>query len=187
MAWLQISSHISIRQPKVKSSESSLSNFWKENFERVAVVGIGNELNGDDAAGVLAARKISIIMRKRETDEPSRFPVFLAVEAGPAPEAFTGPLRRFRPDLVILIDAAELGEPPGAVQWLDWTMAEGMSASTHTLPPSLFAQFLVRELGCQVVLAGIQPKQLEFEREVSGEVMEAVDRVAEEVLTKINS
>ncbi len=171
----------------MKNSADSLSDFWKASFERVAVVGIGNELNGDDAAGVLVARKLLEKIGKRETVEGSRFPAFLAIEAGPAPEAFTGPLRRFRPDLVILVDAAELGLPPGAVQWLDWTAAEGMSASTHTLPPSLFAQYLVRELGCQVVLAGIQPKHLEFEREVSRAVKKAASRVVEEIFAQLNS
>jgi hydrogenase 3 maturation protease len=176
----------------VKSEEETFSSFKQVlsgqgiKFERVALVGVGNELNGDDAAGILAARKLSKIVRERETNYPSRSPICLVIEAGPAPEAFSGPLRRFQPDLIILIDAAELGQAPGTVKWLDWTDAEGMSASTHTLPPSIFAQFLVRELSCQVILAGIQPRHLEFEQAVSREVRAAVTRVVNEIARELN-
>jgi len=163
----------------VKSRKNSLSDFWQAAFDRVAIVGIGNELNSDDAAGMLAAHKLKKIVGQREAGHHSRVLEFLVIEAGLAPEAFTGPLRRFRPDLVILVDAAELGQAPGTIEWFDWTMVAGMSASTHTLPPSIFAQFLVRELGCQVVLAGIQPKQIEFDQGISGEVRQAVNRVVE--------
>jgi len=151
-------------------------------FERVAILGIGNELNGDDAAGVIAARKLSPIVRGRDFIAGSRSPAFLIIEAGLAPEAFTGPLRRFLPDLVILIDAAELGEPPGTIRWFDWTSVEGMSASTHTLPPSVLSQYLMKELGCQVMLIGIQPKQLEFDQQVSDEVQKAVAQVVQALI-----
>ena len=67
---------------------------------RLAVVGIGHELRGDDAAGVRVARALQ-----------SRFPTsdaLVAIDAGSAPENHTGALRRFKPDLVLLIDAAQI-------------------------------------------------------------------------------
>jgi len=147
--------------------------------QRVAILGIGNELNGDDAAGVLVARELLKKTRRREQKPGSPATGCYIVEAGLAPEAFTGPLRRFQPDLVILVDAAELGEPPGTVAWYDWSQAEGMSASTHTLPPTVLAQFLMREMSCGVMLVGIQPKNLAFDTSVSAEVLRAVDQVTE--------
>ncbi len=152
-------------------------------ISRIAIIGIGNELNGDDAAGILAVRALSNIVRDREFVDHSRPTVFLTIEAGIAPEAFTGPLRRFQPDLVILIDAAELGEAPGTIRWFDWSEVEGMSASTHTLPPSVLARYLTNEFGCHVKLIGIQPRQLEFDQEVSEEVLAAINIVIQEILT----
>lgn len=149
-------------------------------FQRIAVLGIGNELNGDDAAGVLVARKLIEKTREWKTKSVSHSLVLYIVEAGMAPEAFTGPLRRFQPDLVVLIDAAELGQPPGAVACFDWHQAEGMSASTHTLPPTVLAQFLMREIGCRVMLIGIQAKNLNFDAGVSDAVIQAVQQVVEE-------
>ncbi|MBN2385680.1 MAG: hydrogenase 3 maturation endopeptidase HyCI [Anaerolineales bacterium] len=118
---------------------------------RLAVVGIGHELGGDDAVGTQLA---GLLMRKAAGNER-----LLALEAGPAPENFTGPLRRFGPHLVLLVDAALMGCPPGTVRWLDWQQAEGFSASTHTLPLNLLATYLTAELGCELALIGIQPGQ----------------------------
>jgi hydrogenase 3 maturation protease len=72
------------------------------NQPRVAVVGVGHELRGDDAAGVIAARLLKAVLAD---DDP-----VLVVEGGSAPENHTGPLRRFAPDLVLLVDTAQMGE-----------------------------------------------------------------------------
>ena len=100
---------------------------------RIAIVGIGHQLRGDDAAGVMAARALKQLYGQ----VPDRR--LLVVDAGPAPENCTGPLRRFDPDLVILIDAAEMNEAPGTIRWLAWQETSGLSASTHTLPPYVLA------------------------------------------------
>ena len=71
---------------------------------RVAILGVGNESNGDDGAGVRVVRELAARM-------PAT-PGVLLIDAGTAPENFTGPLRRFRPELVIEIDAAHLGAAP---------------------------------------------------------------------------
>jgi hydrogenase 3 maturation protease len=149
---------------------------------RVAIMGIGNELNGDDAAGVLVARKIKSLIGKQDTQADAG--ILLVIEAGPSPESFTGPLRHFRPDLVLLVDAANLGQPSGAVAWVEWQQAEGLSASTHTLPPNVLAHFLVQELNCRVMLVGIQPVHLDFDRPVSPQVLQAVDLVAADIVQK---
>jgi hydrogenase 3 maturation protease len=138
---------------------------------RVAVMGIGNELRGDDAAGVLAARALQAAAHEH----------FLVVEAATAPENQTGLLRRFRPDLVLLIDAAEMGEAAGSVRWLAWEDTDGLSASTHTTPPSMLARFLVETLGCEVAVVGIQPHDTGFDSPVSPAVAAAVAAVVSSV------
>jgi hydrogenase 3 maturation protease len=141
--------------------------------DRVAVVGVGNELNGDDAAGVLVVRRIAEMLRAT--------PGVLLIDAGLAPENFTGPLRRFRPDLVIEVDAADLGKPPGSASWIEPHDTDGLSASTHTLPPSVLAEFLLAELGCRVAVIGIQPVRLELNAPLSPPVERAVNGVAEQL------
>lgn len=116
---------------------------------RVAVVGIGQALRGDDGAGCAVARGLQAQAALPET--------VLIVEAGAAPENATGRLRRHRPQLVVLVDAADMRAEPGTIRWLPWQAAQGLSVSTHTLPPYLLARYLTSELGCEVYLLGLQP------------------------------
>jgi hydrogenase 3 maturation protease len=105
------------------------------------------------------------------------------MDGGHAPENATGQLRRFEPEIVLLVDAADMGEHPGTVRLIDLDEIEGMSASTHSLPLSMLANYLVLELGCTVNLLGIQPKSNEvgelISPEVAGAVREVVDTIVE--------
>jgi hydrogenase 3 maturation protease len=140
---------------------------------RVAIVGIGNELRGDDAAGAMVARAL------QSTAGADHDPPLLIIDAGAAPENFTGPLRRFDPDLVLLIDAAQMNEAPGSIRWIDWRDTSGLSASTHTLPPYLLAQYLISELDCDVAMIGIQAADTSIGAPLSPPVQSAVDEIVE--------
>jgi len=146
----------------------------------VAVVGIGQALNGDDAAGVKVAQALSRRQRagRGGAAQPAPFSL-LVVEAAHAPENCTGVIRRFAPHLVILVDAADMGDPPGTIRWLDWQDTSGLGASTHTLPPYLLARYLTTELSCDVALIGIQPKGTDLGGPVSPPVQRAVRAVGE--------
>ena len=140
---------------------------------RLAVVGIGNELRGDDAAGIAAERALQHLADKQLNAAGHAQLLFL--DAGLAPENFTGPLRRFAPDLVFLVDAVQMDEEPGTVRCLAWQDTVGFSASTHTLPPYFLANFLARDLGCEICLIGIQPADNSFRIGLSPEVTQAVE------------
>jgi hydrogenase 3 maturation protease len=133
---------------------------------RLAILGVGQELRGDDAAGMLLVRGLAERLPQSEN--------ILLVEAGPTPESFTGKLRRFRPDLVILADIAWMEAQPGAVRWLTPDDAEGVSAFTHTMPLSVVAKYMASEIGCEVKILAIQPVQTEFATPVSGAVAGAI-------------
>ncbi len=137
------------------------------------MVGIGNELNGDDMAGITLARELNRLVEGQDH--------VLVIDAGPAPENTTGLLRRFGPDLVVMVDAAQMGDPPGTIRWLAWQDTAGISASTHTLPLHMFATYLTAELGCELALIGIQPAQNALEGALSAVVGETVRALAQEM------
>lgn len=142
---------------------------------RVAVVGIGHELRGDDAVGLAVARRLL-----------PRRPAWLVLAGGSAPENCAGTVRRFGPDLVVLVDAANLEAPPGAIQWLECDQIGGLSASTHTLPLSLLATYLAVDLGCTVGILAIQPACDDIGARLSPPVRHAAQRVAQ-VLSAIGT
>jgi len=139
----------------------------------LAVVGIGNEFNGDDAAGVLVARNLG----RRECACDAQH--VLVIEAGQAPENITADLRRFQPLVVILVDAAQIDATPGTITWIPWESTSGMSASSHSLPLAMLARYLTLEFGCIVHLLGIQPAQNAPFSPVSLAVSDAVNEICE--------
>ncbi len=105
----------------------------------------------------------------------------LIIQAGHAPENVTGELRSFAPELILLIDAADMRDEPGAIGWIPLQSIEGMSASTHSLPLSMLARYLTLELKCVVALIGIQPKSNDFGETLSVEVSQAIHEIVDEI------
>ena len=149
-----------------------------ENPVRLAVVGIGHELCGDDAVGMCLAGMLQ--------PYAASYDRLLVIEAGPAPENFTGPLRKFQPDLVLLVDAAQMDAVPGTIGWLDMQETGGISASSHTLPLHILVRFLVAELGCQVALIGIQPLQTFADAPLTLPVQMAAQEVVKALLENLD-
>ena len=143
-----------------------------ETIPRLAVLGVGNELWGDDAAGSLVAR---LVQQRLSLISPQRF---MILDAGPAPENFSGVLRRFSPDFVLLIDALRAGESPASVRWIEMADIEGVSALTHGLPLAVLGKFLGDELGAACGLLGIEGEQFELGAGLSTAVLCSVRLVA---------
>lgn len=135
---------------------------------RIAVLGVGNSWRSEDAAGLLVARALSTCECAAHPDR------FLSIEAGPAPENRTAELRKFTPEVVLIIDAAEMGETPGTIRWIAAEEIDGMSASTHSLPLSMLAHYLELELDCDIRFLGIQVGSNEVGETVSAKVLQAV-------------
>jgi hydrogenase 3 maturation protease len=154
---------------------TELSEFFRRALSgsgRVALLGAGSSLMADDAAGVM----ITDALIERFGEEPGRFRVF---SGGTAPECFTGEIKRFRADHVVIIDAADFGGQPGEVSAIDPAVVNGVSFSTHMLPLKVMLDYLNKELGCKTTIIGIQPRCLEFGGEMTGEVKESVDAIIE--------
>jgi hydrogenase 3 maturation protease len=159
------------KQTWLESLQTDLKRLQKtDQLPRVALLGIGHPLYGDDAVGVWLSNHLRD--RKNAGDR------FLAVDAGPAPENFTGLLRRFKPDLVLLADAALMDLEPGMIGWLSWQDSTGFSASTHTLPLHILASYLTSDLGCEVALIGIQPETTIIGEPLTPKVRQAAEDVA---------
>ena len=103
----------------------------------------------------------------------------LVIEAGQAPENITAELRRFSPQVVLMIDAAQMDIEPGQIAWIPWEITTGMSASSHSLPLSMLARYLELEFSCRVYLLGIQPVQNVPYGDMSLSVQFAIDDIVQ--------
>lgn len=155
------------------------SESWKKELQGVqrllrqppktVLMGIGSELHGDDSAGLEVVRALCGCKN------------LILIEAGTVPENHTATLRRLQPDLVIMLDAAQMQLPPGEIRMLDVDSLEGIGASTHALPLALTAHYITAELGCKVVMLGIQPECTDFGAPHSLLVSAAVEAISREL------
>ena len=154
-----------------------LSSFLK-GATRVAVVGVGSEMRGDDAAGIEVIRGL----QKRV-----KSPNVLLIEGGVAPENFTSHIRRFKPSHVIFIDATDFSVGPGEVVLAEPEAITGQSISTHTLPLSMLARYIREQTGAKIMLLGIQPVQARIGAEMSESTKEAVEKIKEALMREFSS
>lgn len=132
---------------------------------RVAVMGIGNTMRGDDGLGV------HLVNSLQQTSLSPNVGLFVCEMT---PENFAGPVAEFRPDTILMIDAAELGEAPGSARLVDAREIADSAMTTHTLSLRLLATLLESETNANVVVLAVQPKGREFGAEVSLEVSETL-------------
>lgn len=148
----------------------ALTNHLAKNnsLPKLAIVGIGNELNGDDAAGVLVVKKLKSQLPSTEK--------MLLIEGSIAPENFTGSIRNFRPDWIWVFDAAEMEKKPGDVELIDLDLVESVGSNTHRLPPTLFLSYLKMEINFHPFLFGINPENVEPFSEISEPIKIAIEK-----------
>jgi len=142
------------------------------------VLGIGNRLGGDDAAGNHLVDTLNQRQHKTKTLHSGEI---ITIDAGTAPESFTSVIRQHRPDLLILVDAADMGLPPGTVRTITPEKISAVSFSTHHMPLSMFIAY-VKEFCGKVLLVGVQPERIEAGSSISKAVRKSVKRLAEAIL-----
>jgi hydrogenase 3 maturation protease len=163
---------------------------WREQVDsaarsasRIAVLGIGSDLRGDDAAGVLCLRELGKVWGlSREAMTENNRAIFL-LDGGDTPESQTGLLRTFRPDLVILIDAARGGGPPGNIFRVDPDRISDEEVSTHRISLAMLVRYLETSLATRVLFLGIEPAALEWKEPISPLIRTSV-RLLAEILAK---
>jgi hydrogenase 3 maturation protease len=135
---------------------------------RVLVLGIGNEMLGDDAVGHLLACDLADLVREG----------FLATGCGVAVEN-AGPLiRRHRADVVVLIDAAT------GIRRLPWGFVpiarlDAFCHSTHSVPLSLLVSvWKADNPTLDVHFIGVTPRSNEFGSGLSPAVAAARTEIA---------
>jgi len=148
-----------------------LGALWTSLRGRVVVMGIGNPLRGDDAVGSVVARGLRE-QRQAMSSSPGSAAVTI-LDAEEIPESWLGPAVAARPDVVLLVDAVELGAPPGAAALLGAAELGRHALATHRTPLGPVADFLARETGAEVLLLGIQPGSLGWGAELSPDLQAA--------------
>ena len=126
---------------------------------RTLFLGTGNPRRGDDGAGVLLVELLAERIKEKEF-------YYLLVEENP--ENFGAEIAGFRPEVVVLIDAAKFGAETGEIRLIGEGELNSLRISTHTYSPGIFLTYLKKTLNCQIHLVGIQGDRFELDFEKQG-------------------
>lgn len=134
-------------------------------MSRNLVLTVGNAMMGDDGAGPYLADKL----------QASPLPGWQHIDGGIAPENVVHKVRELQPQLVLLVDAAEIGEKAGSLQLIPpEAIAEMFIFSTHNMP----LNFLIDELKTfvpEVLFVGVQPAIVAFSFPMTEMMSSAMD------------
>lgn len=133
---------------------------------KTVIVGIGNTLRRDDGIGPALIKKLTGRVKA------------ICLDAGMAPENYTGKIAKGKPDTILLVDALHLDRAPGEYELLKKDDILNSGFSTHDLSPKMFIEYLENNTSADIYMLGVQPKSVSFGEEMSNEVKNAVEKIA---------
>lgn len=139
------------------SFELQLNEFLK-GYEKLLILGVGNELKRDDGVGPF------IVDNLDEKDN------VICINAKTVPENFTGKIRKEQPSHVIIVDACLMGGEAGDIKIVYKDDFVNIGISTHSMSLSYFVKYLERDNDFKIIFVGIEPETMEFGEELSEKI-----------------
>ncbi|AMQ19380.1 hydrogenase 3 maturation endopeptidase HyCI [Thermococcus peptonophilus] len=143
--------------------------------KRIVICGIGNDIRGDDAFGVLVAERLKGLVKNQDV---------LIINCGEVPENYTSKIAGFEPDLVVFVDAVDFKGEVGEFIIADPEGTLGEAVSTHGLPLKFVTQYMKNFIKADFALIGCQPGSTGLFEEPSELIRERAERLAQ-LLAKI--
>jgi len=152
--------------PQNSKSMDILSHLKAHLTGKVVILGIGNTLRNDDGIG-------SLLVQRLKNKVP-----YIVYDSGPSPENYLGKIIKDKPDNIVIIDAVDFAGRPGEFRILEGNDIETINFfSTHDASISLAINYLQREIAVDIIVLGIQPKNLDFGEILSPEAQETLDKL----------
>ena len=147
--------------------ESQLSNFL-EGFDKLIVLGVGNELKCDDGVGPYIIKKL-----KEENIEDKNRLLFINAET--VPENFTGKIRKEKPTHLIIVDACLMDGEPGDMKIVNKYDFANIGISTHSMSLSFFVRYLEKDTNFGIIFVGIEPESMDYADKPTPKVEDAAN------------
>ena len=131
---------------------------------KVLIIGVGNTLKSDDGFGPILTERLQGKVAAS------------IINAGIVPENYISKVSQINPDVVVIVDVANLGKQPGTIEILaPQQLSKINSVSTHGLPIKMFIELISSEAKTDVFLLAVQPKTLKLKEELSPELLERLE------------
>lgn len=147
--------------------------------KKVAIVGVGNRLRGDDGVGSVIAEQLQLLgVRDEERGTENVAPNATVIDAETVPENYLGLLLDLKPDVVLFVDAVDFGGRAGEWVLLPLSVLGDKVPSTHTVSLKLLGQILETN-GVESWLLAIQPGQIGFGAPMSEAVISTARQIVQ--------
>jgi hydrogenase maturation protease len=134
--------------------------------EDIALVGLGNPLRGDDAAGLILFDRL----RNSAALAGAGF-----IQAEVSPENHLQEILDGGAGLVVFIDAARFGGRPGEIVWLDEGRIDSVGMSTHAFSLRTVTDFLRLHRPFIFKILAVQPEHTAFGIGLSSAVRHGIE------------
>jgi hydrogenase 3 maturation protease len=141
-------------------------------LDKLAVLGTGNALKADDAAGLLVANLLDNHLSRYQK---SKIKILRAYEII---DLYLKKIKRIKPSHLIIIDAIDLGRKPGSII----TARIGPAKKRKKRVGGEFYAFLEKlsaDTSCRIYLVGVQPETLDFGHPVTPSIKEACRQIVD--------
>ena len=128
-------------------------------------MGVGNTLKGDDGIGCWIAK----IFKEKN---------WLSLDCGTAPENFTSVIRKNKPEILVIVDAADMDINEGGLRVVPEEKIENIGISTHNMPLSFLINYL-KDSARKIIFIGVQPKTIRDSDEISEELKKSAEHLKE--------
>ncbi|MHB0997431.1 MAG: hydrogenase 3 maturation endopeptidase HyCI [Elusimicrobiales bacterium] len=136
---------------------------------RTLVITLGSTLRADDGVGPYVCSHVKF----------SR-PDLLLLDAGTTPENIAQTAINWKPDKVILVDAAHFKGRAGELRVIPLeAIDQAMPLSTHSFPLSVTFAIVREDTRAELVVIGVQAKSLDYREGLSPEVQESASALAD--------
>ena len=135
------------------------------------ILGMGNRLKGDDAAGSIIC---DMLLEKVACE---------VIDCETTPENYIGTISKAAPKNLIIIDAVNFSKDPGEFRIFDPSQIDAFSVSTHCPSPKLFLTIIYSVISLKVYIIGIQPKNLDFNTSLSEEVAQSIKGISDYLIS----
>ena len=141
---------------------------------KVVLIGIGNEIRNDDAAGLK-------IIENLQGKLPEHIKL---IDCGQVPENFSKQIIDYDPDYIIIVDVVDFKGKPGEIKNIDLNSIESFSFSTHNYDLSLFIMYIKNFIQTEFHIIGIQPKSIDLGDKISSEVKKSIEMIVSSLIEK---
>ena len=148
------------------SLKSQLNDFLKD-YEKLIVLGVGNELKSDDGVGPFIIKKLQFENIENEN--------IIFIDGKTVPENFTGKIRKEKPSHLIIVDACIMNSNPGDMQIVNRHDFVSIGISTHSMSLSFFVRYLEKDTDFKIMFVGIEPESMDWGENPTPKVEKAAD------------